>query len=110
MKGGIVYTHDVGLGQDHRHHSFGNYITIDHGNGEFSHYAHLATGTFVVKNGERVEQGQALATAGNSGYTLGEGGGYHVHVSVTRQLPIASASEPWSRAIRRSGAIVARAA
>jgi murein DD-endopeptidase MepM/ murein hydrolase activator NlpD len=95
MQAGIVYTHDLGLGQDHRRHSFGNYITIDHGNGEFSHYAHLASGTFVVKNGERVEQGQALATAGNSGYTLGEGGGYHVHVSVTRELPIASASVPF---------------
>jgi len=95
MKPGIAYTHDLGLRQDHRHHSFGNYITIDHGNGEFSHYAHLASGTFVVKNGERVEQGQALATAGNSGYTLGEGGGYHVHVSVTRALPITSASVPF---------------
>ena len=95
MKAGIAYTHDLGLQQDHRHHSFGNYITIDHGNGEFSHYAHLASGTFVVKNGERVEQGQALATAGNSGYTLGEGGGYHVHVSVTRALPIASSSVPF---------------
>ena len=95
MKGGIAYTHDLGLSQDHRHHSFGNYITIDHGNGEFSHYAHLASGTFVVKNGERVEQGQALATAGNSGYTLGEGGGYHVHVSVTHQLPISSSSVPF---------------
>ena len=95
MKAGIAYTHDLGLQQDHRHHSFGNYVTIDHGNGEFSHYAHLASGTFVVKNGERVEQGQALATAGNSGYTLGEGGGYHVHVSVTRALPISSSSVPF---------------
>jgi murein DD-endopeptidase MepM/ murein hydrolase activator NlpD len=108
MKAGIVYAHDLGLQQDHRHHSFGNYITIDHGNGEFSHYAHLATGTFVVRNGEHVEQGQALATAGNSGYTLGEGGGYHVHVSVTRALPISSSSVPfqfedlpdWSRGSR----------
>ena len=96
MKAGIAYTHDLGLHQDHRHHSFGNYITIDHGNGEYSHYAHLATGTFVVRNGEHVEQGQALAIAGNSGYTLGEGGGYHVHVSVTRALPIASQSVPFS--------------
>ncbi len=95
MKAGIAYTHDLGLQQDHRHHSFGNYITIDHGNGEFSHYAHLATGTFVVQNGQHVEQGQALATAGNSGYTLGEGGGYHVHVSVTRALPISSSSIPF---------------
>ena len=95
MKAGIAYTHDLGLGQDHRHRSFGNYITIDHGNGEYSHYAHLATGSFVVENGQHVEQGQALATVGNSGYTLGEGGGYHVHVSVTRALAISSSSVPF---------------
>ena len=95
MKGGIAYTYDLGLGQDHRHRSFGNYITIDHLNGEFSHYAHLATGTFVVTNGQRVEQGQALATVGNSGYTLGEGGGYHIHVSVTRSLAISAPSIPF---------------
>ncbi len=95
MKAGVAYTHDLGLQQDHFHHSFGNYITVDHGNGEFSHYAHLATGTFVVENGQRVEQGQALAIAGNSGYTLGEGGGYHVHVSVTRALAIAANSIPF---------------
>jgi murein DD-endopeptidase MepM/ murein hydrolase activator NlpD len=95
MKSGIAYTHDLGLKQDHRHHSFGNYVTIDHGNGEYSHYAHLASGTFVVRNGQRVDQGQALAVVGNSGYTLGEGGGYHVHVSVTRALAIASNSIPF---------------
>lgn len=95
MRAGIAYTHDLGLRQDHQHRSFGNYITIDHGNGEYSHYAHLATGTFAVANGEHVEQGQALAIAGNSGYTLGEGGGYHVHVSVTRSPPISSNSIPF---------------
>jgi hypothetical protein len=95
MRAGIAYTHDNHLHQDHAHRSFGNYITIDHGDGEYSHYAHLATGLFVVANGQRVEQGQALATAGNSGYTLGEGGGYHVHVHVTRALPIASQSIPF---------------
>jgi murein DD-endopeptidase MepM/ murein hydrolase activator NlpD len=95
MKGGIAYTHDLGMKQDHRRRTFGNYITIDHGDGEYSHYAHLATGGFMVENGQRVEQGQALAIAGNSGYTLGEGGGYHVHVSVTRAMPISSSSIPF---------------
>ena len=95
MKGGIAYTHDRGLRQDHAHRSFGNYITIDHGDGEFSHYAHLASGAFVVSNGQHVEQGQALAIAGNSGYTLGEGGGYHVHVHVTRSFPISAQSIPF---------------
>ena len=95
MKSGIVHTYDLGLHQDHHHRSFGNYITIDHGDGEYSHYAHLATGTFVVEDGQRVEQGQALAISGNSGYTLGEGGGYHVHVSVTRALAISAPSIPF---------------
>jgi hypothetical protein len=64
-----------------------------------------------------VEQGQALATVGNSGYTLGEGGGYHVHVSVTRALAISASSIPfqfeevpetrrvsWNRAVVSSNA------
>src|SRR5581483_5163552 len=74
MRAGVVHVHDIGARQDHTHRTFGNYITIDHGDGEYSHYAHLATGTFVVSEGQHVEQGQALATVGNSGYTLGEGG------------------------------------
>ena len=81
MKAGIAYVHDVGMRQDHYHHSFGNYITIDHGNGEFSHYAHLATGTVVVSNGEPVEQGQALAQCGQQRIYAGR----RRRVSRTRQ-------------------------
>src|SRR5258708_30928779 len=95
MGDGIAYTHARGLPQMKHSRSFGNYISIDHGNGEYSHYGHLATGTFAVANGQRVEQGQALATAGNSGYTLGEGGGYHVHVHVTRASSISAQSVPF---------------
>jgi hypothetical protein len=95
MRGGIVHTHDLGMRQDHSRRTFGNYITIEHGDGEYSHYAHLATGSFVVREGQRVEQGQALATVGNSGYTLGEGGGYHVHVHVTDAPSISSGSVPF---------------
>jgi len=95
MRAGLVHVHDTGAGQDHTRKTFGNYITIDHGDGEYSHYAHLATGTFAVSEGQRVEQGQALAIVGNSGYTLGEGGGYHVHVQVTRSPAIASQSVPF---------------
>ncbi len=95
MRSGVAFTHDLGLRQTPNQRTFGNYITIDHGDGEYSHYGHLASGTFVVKNGQTVEQGQALATVGNSGYTLGEGGGYHVHVQVTNALPIYSPSIPF---------------
>lgn len=96
MRAGVAHTHDIGAVQSHSRRTFGNYITIDHGDGEYSHYAHLASGTFLVRDGERVEQGQPLAVVGNSGYTLGEGGGYHVHVSVTHALPIASPSVPFT--------------
>ncbi len=95
MRPGIVYAFDRGEVQSHTNRSFGNYITIDHGDGEYSHYGHLARGTFVVKTGQRVEAGQALAHVGNSGYTLGEGGGYHVHAQVTKSFNIASQSIPF---------------
>src|SRR5579872_300794 len=86
MKAGIAHVHDRGMSQNQHTRTFGNYIDIDHGDGEYSHYAHLQTGTFVVSEGQYVEQGQALAVVGNSGYTLGEGGGYHIHVQVSRSL------------------------
>ena len=95
MRAGVVHTHDIGAVQSHTQRTFGNYITIDHGDGEYSHYGHLATRTFQVRDGEHVEAGQILAHVGNSGYTLGEGGGYHVHVQVSRNLPIYSPSIPF---------------
>lgn len=95
MRPGIVHAFDRGEVQSHTNRSFGNYVTIDHGDGEYSHYGHLARGTFVVKTGQRVEAGQALARVGNSGYTLGEGGGYHVHAQVTKAFYIGSQSIPF---------------
>lgn len=98
MRSGRVTTNDRGLGQT-TSASYGNYITIDHGNGEYSHYAHLTTGTFAVQNGQYVEQGQPLATVGNSGYafsqTPGDGGGYHAHVHVTLSSDINAQSVPF---------------
>lgn len=92
MRAGVVSTFDRGMRQNVRSRSFGNYITVDHGDGEYSHYAHLTSGSFLVRSGEHVAQGQALAMAGNSGYTLGEGGGVHVHVHVTRAPAISAQS------------------
>ena len=91
MRGGIAHTFDMGARQNLRTHTFGNYITIQHDNGEFSHYAHLQSGAFRVKNGQRVEQGQALAIAGTSGFSFGT----HVHVQVTKAFPIHSPSIPF---------------
>ena len=91
MRGGIVSAYDLGYGQTPNLRIFGNYITITHDNGEYSHYAHLRTGSFRVRTGQMVEQGQALATAGTSGYSFGT----HVHVHVTRAHWISTNSIPF---------------
>ena len=91
MRPGVVFAHDFGYGQTPNLRIFGNYITIAHDDGEFSHYAHLQAGTFVVKTGQRVEQGQGLARVGNSGYSFGR----HVHVHVTKGQWISNQSIPF---------------
>jgi hypothetical protein len=48
---------------------FGNYIVIDHGNGEFSLFAHLKQGSFKVIRGEVVRRGQMIGRIGFSGNT-----------------------------------------
>jgi murein DD-endopeptidase MepM/ murein hydrolase activator NlpD len=91
MRGGIVHARDMGYGQTPHLRIFGNYISIQHDDGEYSHYAHLRSGTFRVRTGERVEQGQALALVGNSGYSFGT----HLHVQVSKSQAISSPSIPF---------------
>jgi len=91
MRGGVVQAKDLGLGQTPRLRIFGNYVTIRHDDGEYSHYAHLRTGSFRVKTGQRVEAGDVLAEVGTSGYSFGR----HVHVHVTRGASISAQSMPF---------------
>ena len=58
------------------HWSYGNYITIDHGGGIKTRYAHCST--LLVKTGEKVKQGQAIAKVGDTGATSA----YHLHFEV----------------------------
>ena len=46
---------------------YGNYLVIDHGNGEFSLLGHLLKGSLAVKVGDKVTRGQPVARIGNSG-------------------------------------------
>ena len=55
--------------------SYGNYVLIDHGGGEFTLYGHLRQGSVGVKAGEMVRAGQAIGAMGNSGAS----GGVHLH-------------------------------
>lgn len=45
----------------------GNYVVIDHGNGEYSLFAHMKQGSVRVRDGQRVEQGQVIGAMGMSG-------------------------------------------
>lgn len=92
MRAGTVIARDLGLGQTPDQRSFGNYITVRHDDGTYAHYAHLKTGSFRVRTGQRVEAGQILAEAGNSGYSFGR----HVHVHVTRAASITAPSVPFT--------------
>jgi hypothetical protein len=56
----------------------GNYIIIDHHNGEFSTYCHLKEGSIRVKKGEQVKQGAVIAQVGNTGNS----GAPHLHFQI----------------------------
>lgn len=47
----------------------GNYVVIDHLNGEYSLMAHLIPGSVSVRAGQRVEAGAKLGLCGNSGHS-----------------------------------------
>lgn len=46
-----------------------NYITISHGDNEFSQYVHLKYAGVLVKKGQKVSKGQIIGLSGNTGYS-----------------------------------------
>jgi murein DD-endopeptidase MepM/ murein hydrolase activator NlpD len=70
----------------------GNHIMIDHGNGEYSLYAHLQPGSVRVQVGEKVKAGDPIAKIGGSGNALVEP---HLHFHVCDQpTPLSCAGIP----------------
>lgn len=47
-----------------------NFIVIQHANGEYSRYDHLAEKSAKVRIGDRVKRGQPIANAGMTGFTF----------------------------------------
>jgi peptidase M23-like protein len=47
--------------------SNGNFVVIDHGNGEYSHFDHMKPGSVRVKSGDEVKQGDQIGQIGFSG-------------------------------------------
>jgi hypothetical protein len=46
---------------------WGNYVVVDHGNGEFALYGHIRQGSRRVKIGQHVKRGEVIAAIGASG-------------------------------------------
>ena len=53
----------------------GNYVVIDHGNGEFSVYCHMREGSLRVNPGDKVKKSQVIGQVGNTGNS----GAPHLH-------------------------------
>ena len=61
--------------------TFGYQLVIYHGEGVYTHYAHLQQGSIIVRAGEDVLAGQPIARVGRSGNTPRQGDS-HLHFEV----------------------------
>ncbi|KQL56975.1 MULTISPECIES: lysozyme family protein [Bacillaceae] len=64
----------------HSNVGYGNYVTVQHGENEFSRYAHLSS--IGVSNGQEVNQGEALGKCGTTGSSTGN----HLHLEHMTEL------------------------
>ena len=70
----------------------GNYVILALGKGRFAFYAHLKSGSVRVKRGDRVREGEVLASLGNSGSSTGP----HLHFQLmNRPSALASNGLPY---------------
>jgi murein DD-endopeptidase MepM/ murein hydrolase activator NlpD len=68
---------------------YGNYIRIQHGGGIGTGYAHIRDGGILVRSGQRVNSGQLIAYAGNTGRSFGCHLHFEVYVNGSAVNPVA---------------------
>ena len=79
---------------------YGNHIVIQHSDGNYTLYGHLAEGSITVEVGDSVKQGQVIGKVGNSGKSTGPHLHFEVRVggddksSAQNPLNFVSASDP----------------
>ena len=59
---------------------YGNHVIIDHGDGIYTLYAHMAKDSITVMSGDTVAQGQVIGKIGNSGNSTGT----HLHFEMRK--------------------------
>lgn len=72
---------DIG-GEAKEFEEYGNYIEIEHANGEYSEYEHLKKDGALIKVGDHVIQGQVIGYSGNTGWMAHLGPHLHFMVGV----------------------------
>lgn len=68
----------------------GNYVVIDHGQSEFSLYAHFKPGSVRVKKGDKVKSGDVIGKLGSSGNSTEP----HLHFQITDKAGLGGAGIP----------------
>lgn len=83
---GVVITGAVGVtgtcknGDTKCGGGFGNYVMIQHTDGNYTIYAHMYPNSVIVKSGENVKQGQVLGYVGDTGSSRGA----HLHFEIRK--------------------------
>ena len=66
---------------------YGNYVVIEHSDGNYTYYAHMAQNSITVRAGDSVKQGQVIGKMGHSGSSTAT----HLHFEMR-----SSTSRKWS--------------
>ncbi|WP_084399202.1 M23 family metallopeptidase [Henriciella aquimarina] len=76
---GTIYSAAPGIIREAKYSSgFGNYVVIDHGQGVFTRYGHMAHLARGVQSGQKIGFGQPLGVMGQTGNATG----IHVHFEI----------------------------
>ncbi len=78
------------------HYSYGNYVVVDHGNGESTLYAHMSSR--AVSEGQMVSQNQVLGYVGTTGSSTGNHLHFEVRINYQRVDPEQFYDLPFVRA------------
>ena len=86
--GSYIYAVKSGtvVGSKYSWGGYGNYVEIDHGNGNFTLYAHMSER--LVEVGEYVEQGEVIGLCGSTGISTGPHVHYEIWENYTRINPL----------------------